>query len=150
MTSTLRLKKEHDEIKHHPPCNCSASPRDNNIYQWNAMIYGPSETPYEGGIFKLNIIYPQTYPFKPPKINFITKVYHPNIDTSGNICLDILKDKWSPALTVSKILLSICSLMNEPNPDDPLMPDIANEYTNNIELFNANAQSWTKIYAQCD
>jgi len=150
MTSTLRLKKEYDEIKQHPPCNCSASPHDNNIYQWSAMIYGPSETPYEGGIFKLNIIYPQTYPFKPPKINFITKVYHPNMDTSGNICLDILKDKWSPALTVSKILLSICSLMNEPNPDDPLMPDIANEYTNNIELFNTNARSWTKIYAQCD
>jgi|TARA_B110000971_G_scaffold221752_1_gene270369 ubiquitin-conjugating enzyme E2 D/E len=112
------------------------------------MIYGPSDTPYEGGIFKLNIIYPQTYPFKPPKINFVTKVYHPNIDTSGNICLDILKDKWSPALTISKILLSICSLMDEPNPDDPLMPEIAKEYTNNNTLFNINASSWTKIYAQ--
>ena len=148
MTSVIRLKKECDDIRNNPPCNCSASPNDNNMYHWSAMIYGPSGTPYEGGLFKLNIIYPQTYPFKPPKINFITKVYHPNIDTSGNICLDILKDKWSPALTISKILLSICSLMDEPNPDDPLMPEIAKEYTNNNPLFNINARSWTKIYAQ--
>jgi ubiquitin-conjugating enzyme E2 D/E len=148
MTSVIRLKKEYDDIRTNPPCNCSASPNDNNMYHWSAMIYGPSDTPYEGGIFKLNIIYPQTYPFKPPKINFVTKVYHPNIDTSGNICLDILKDKWSPALTISKILLSICSLMDEPNPDDPLMPEIAKEYTNNNTLFNINASSWTKIYAQ--
>jgi ubiquitin-conjugating enzyme E2 D len=148
MTSVIRLKKECDDIRTNPPCNCSASPNDNNMYHWSAMIYGPSDTPYEGGIFKLNIIYPQTYPFKPPKINFVTKVYHPNIDTSGNICLDILKDKWSPALTISKILLSICSLMDEPNPDDPLMPEIAKEYTNNNTLFNINARSWTKIYAQ--
>ena len=148
MTSVLRLQKEYAEINKHPPCNCSASPNDNNMYRWSAMIYGPSDTPYEGGLFKLNIIYPQTYPFKPPKINFVTKVYHPNIDTSGNICLDILKDKWSPALTISKILLSICSLLNEPNPDDPLMPEIAKEYTTNNTLFNINASSWTKIYAQ--
>ncbi len=148
MTSIIRLKKEFEEISNNPPCNCSAEPDPENMYKWSAVIYGPSDTPYEGGIFKLNIIYPQTYPFKPPKINFITKVYHPNIDTSGNICLDILKDKWSPALTVTKILLSICSLMNEPNPDDPLMPDIANEFSDNLPLFKQNASSWTKIYAQ--
>jgi len=147
MASVTRLNKEYNEISNNPPSNCSAYPKENNIYEWNAQIYGPSDTPYEGGIFNLSIYYPSNYPFKPPKINFITKVYHPNIDSSGSICLDILKDKWSPALTISKVLLSICSLMDEPNPDDPLVPDIANEYINNRKQYNETAKTWTSIYA---
>lgn len=148
MAAVNRLKKESEDILKNPPGNCNAYPNKENIYSWTAQIYGPGDTPYEGGVFKLNIIYPKDYPFKPPKINFITKVYHPNIDTSGNICLDILKDKWSPALTISKILLSICSLLNEPNPKDPLMPDIATEFTNNRKLYESNATMWTQIYAK--
>jgi len=148
MAAVNRLKKESEDILKNPPGNCNAYPNKENIYSWTAQIYGPGDTPYEGGVFKLNIIYPKDYPFKPPKINFITKVYHPNIDTSGNICLDILKDKWSPALTISKILLSICSLLNEPNPKDPLMPDIAKEFTNNRKLYESNAKMWTQIYAK--
>ena len=147
MSALIRLKKEYEEMKKNPPCNCNAKPDDENIYNWTAQIFGPSETPYEGGVFELNIVYPSNYPFKPPKINFLTKVYHPNIDSSGNICLDILKDKWSPALTISKILLSICSLLNEPNPDDPLMPDIAKEYSENRGLYEDNAKTWTQVYA---
>ena len=87
MAALTRLNKEYKEMMNNPPCNCSAEPMDSNIYQWSAQIYGPSETPYEGGVFRLQIVYPSNYPFKPPKINFITKVYHPNIDSSGNICL---------------------------------------------------------------
>lgn len=147
MSALIRLKKEYEEMQKNPPCNCNAKPDDENIYNWTAQIFGPSETPYEGGVFQLNIVYPSNYPFKPPKINFLTKVYHPNIDSSGNICLDILKDKWSPALTISKILLSICSLLNEPNPDDPLMPDIAKEYSENRGLYEDNAKTWTQVYA---
>ena len=145
--ASIRLQKEFNEIKKDPPSNCSASPVSDNIYEWGAQLYGPKATPYEGGIFNLHILYPPNYPFKPPKINFITKVYHPNIDSSGNICLDILKDNWSPALTISKVLLSICSLMNEPNPSDPLVPDIAKEYTTDRELYTKNANSWTLVYA---
>lgn len=148
MAAVNRLKKESHDILTNPPGNCNAYPNKENIYSWSAQIYGPEDTPYEGGVFKLNIVYPKDYPFKPPKINFITKVYHPNIDTSGNICLDILKDKWSPALTISKILLSICSLLNEPNPNDPLMPDIAKEFTDNKNLYESNAKMWTQIYAK--
>jgi|TARA_B110000977_G_C11084844_1_gene494284 ubiquitin-conjugating enzyme E2 D/E len=148
MAAINRLKKESEDILKNPPGNCNACPNNDNIYNWSAQIYGPTDTAYEGGVFRLNIIYPKNYPFKPPKINFTTKVYHPNIDTSGNICLDILKDKWSPALTISKILLSICSLLNEPNPKDPLMPDIAKEFTDNRSLYEANAKTWTQIYAK--
>ena len=108
---------------------------------------GPSETPYQGGVFYLEIHFPADYPFKPMKINFTTKIYHPNIDSSGNICLDILKSNWSPALTISKVLLSICSLLDEPNPDDPLVIEIANLYKNNRSKFIANATEWTLTYA---
>ncbi|CAM9795732.1 unnamed protein product [Pylaiella littoralis] len=86
---------------------------------------GPDDSPYAGGVFFLNIHFPADYPFKPPKVNFTTRIYHCNINSNGGICLDILKDQWSPALTISKVLLSICSLLTDPNPDDPLVPEIA-------------------------
>jgi ubiquitin-conjugating enzyme E2 D/E len=88
---------------------------------------GPEDSPYSGGVFFLNIYFPTDYPFKPPKITFATRIYHPNINSNGGICLDILKDQWSPALTISKgifliiVLLSISSLLTDPNPDDPLV-----------------------------
>ena len=147
MSGLLRLQRELEHIKKDPPTNCFAKPDGDNLFKWNAQIYGPENTPYHGGVFHLNINFPTTYPFKPPKINFETKVYHPNINSVGSICLDILKDKWSPALTISMVLMSICSLLNDPNPDDPLVPDIANEYTSNRKTFNETAMSWTTIYA---
>src|ERR1700744_4433302 len=113
-----------------------------------ATIMGPAKTPYENGVFNLEIQFPPDYPFKPPKIRFTTKVYHCNINSSGGICLDILKDNWSPALTISKVLLSICSLFSDPNPDDPLVPEIAKLYKTNRKQHDANALEWTRKYAQ--
>jgi ubiquitin-conjugating enzyme E2 D/E len=142
-----RLQKELNEIIKDTPANCSAGLLNNDLFIWQATIIGPTETPYEGGIFHLKMVFPTDYPFKAPSVTFTTRIYHPNINENGSICLDILKDQWSPVLTVSKLLLSICSLLNEPNPNDPLMPSIANLYKTNREQFNANAKEYTLKYA---
>ena len=146
MTDT-RIKKELEVLKNDPPFNCSAGPQDDDIYHWQATLMGPTDTPYAGGLFFLDIRFPKDYPFKPPKVYFITKIYHPNINAGGGICLDILKDQWSPALTISKVLLSICSLLDEPNPDDPLVPSIADQYIKDRDKYNAAAREWTILYA---
>jgi ubiquitin-conjugating enzyme E2 D/E len=130
-----------------PPDNCSAGIKDTDIFVWEATIMGPTDTPYFGGIFTLTISIPTDYPFKPPKVQFITKIYHPNISPQGAICLDILKDKWSPALNISNILLSICSLLDDPNPDDPLVPDIADLFKRNKERYRQNAIMYTQKFA---
>lgn len=128
--------------------NITAGPvSDENIFSWTATIIGPKDSPYEGGIFLLSIDFPKDYPFKPPKINFTTKIYHPNINSGGSICLDILNSQWSPALTISKTLLSICSLLTDPNPDDPLVSSIAHLYKNDREKYNDEAKLWTQKYA---
>ena len=147
MSALIRLKRELDLIKQSPPASCSAGIVKDDIFHWKATILGPSDSPYEGGIFHLDIQFPENYPFKPPKVKFITRIYHPNISAKGLICVDILKTNWSPALTTSKLLLSICSLLTDPNPDDPLEPDIAYEYKHNRNEFINNARSWTTIYA---
>ena len=108
---------------------------------------GPADSPFAGGIFNLEIHFPTDYPFKPPKVLFKTKIYHPNIHPQGQICLDILKDMWSPALTISKVLLSICSLLTDPNPKDPLCPEIAKEYMENRPEYEIKAREWTQAYA---
>jgi ubiquitin-conjugating enzyme E2 D/E len=111
------------------------------------MIIGPTKTPYEGGMFRLKIYFPVDYPFKSPKVIFTTKIYHPNINSGGIICLDILKTQWSPALTISKVLLSICSLLNDPNPNDPLEPVIAKQYVEDKAKYEDIARQWTLQYA---
>jgi ubiquitin-conjugating enzyme E2 D/E len=147
MSSANRIQKELSLLMKDPPDNCSAGPVDDDIFHWEGTIMGPTETVYEGGVFNLDIQFPKNYPFKPPKVRFQTKIYHPNINSGGFICLDIFKDNWSPALTISKVLLSICSLLTDPNPDDPLVVDIADEYVNEREKYNETAKTWTQIYA---
>ena len=129
-----RICKELVDLGRDPPANCSAGPVDeNDQFKWQATIMGPDDSPYTGGIFFLNIQFPPDYPFKPPKVTFQTRIYHPNINSNGSICLDILKDQWSPALTVNKVLLSISSLLTDPNPEDPLVTEIASLYKTNVD-----------------
>lgn len=141
-----RLKKEYNDLIKEPIESCSAG-FTNDITKWEATIFGPSDTPYSGGVFKLNLEFTQDYPFKPPNVYFTTPIYHCNINERGGICLDLLKTNWSPALSVSKLLLSICSLLAEPNPDDPLMPEIARLYKSNRKLHDINAKNYTNKYA---
>ncbi|CAO3623162.1 unnamed protein product [Mucor hiemalis] len=130
-----RISKELAEISLDPPSNCSAGPKADNLYNWGSTISGP------------NVKFPPEYPFKPPKITFRTRIYHCNINSQGAICLDILKDNWSPALTISKVLLSICSLLTDANPHDPLVGSIAQEYLTDREGHDKTAREWTQRYA---
>ncbi|XP_011906163.1 PREDICTED: ubiquitin-conjugating enzyme E2 D1 isoform X2 [Cercocebus atys] len=142
-----RSKKELSDLQRDPPAHCSAGPVGDDLFHWQATIMGPPDSAYQGGVFFLTVHFPTDYPFKPPKIAFTTKIYHPNINSNGSICLDILRSQWSPALTVSKVLLSICSLLCDPNPDDPLVPDIAQIYKSDKEKYNRHAREWTQKYA---
>lgn len=93
-----RIQKERAMLDEDPPANCSAGPESSDdLFRWTATIFGPEDTPYHGGVFQLVIVFPDDYPFHPPKVQFRTKIFHPNINTHGQICVDILKDAWTPA-----------------------------------------------------
>jgi ubiquitin-conjugating enzyme E2 D len=138
-----RLKNEWQKLKDDPLDNISAGPINKDFYNWEANIIGPSNSVYQGAIFHLTLNIPENYPFKPPKIKFTTPIYHPNINKFGDICLDTITTNWSPIMSIGKVLLSICSLLTDPNPDDPLEPQIAELYKNNRAEYNRNARLFT-------
>jgi ubiquitin-conjugating enzyme E2 D/E len=142
-----RIQKELDDLRTTPIETCTAGPTANDLYVWAATLVGPKDSPYEGGVFHLSLVLPTNYPFKPPRVTFTTKIFHPNISLTGAICLDILKDQWSPALSIAKVLLSISSLLTDANPKDPLVPDIARLYVENRPEFDRTAREWTRLYA---
>ena len=150
----LRLKKEMEMIEKDPPPGCSAWAAGDSVHELEAVIQGADDTPYAKGCFRLRITVPQRYPFEPPKVHFVTPIYHPNIDSAGRICLDILnmpdgngKGAWKPSLNLKTVLLSIRLLMSEPNPDDGLMVDIPHEYIHNRALFERTAVERTRLHA---
>ncbi|XP_053112195.1 ubiquitin-conjugating enzyme E2 D3 isoform X2 [Hemicordylus capensis] len=143
----LGIRGELSDLARDPPAQCSAGPVGDDMFHWQATIMGPNDSPYQGGVFFLTIHFPTDYPFKPPKVAFTTRIYHPNINSNGSICLDILRSQWSPALTISKVLLSICSLLCDPNPDDPLVPEIARIYKTDRDKYNRISREWTQKYA---
>merc|ERR1712002_1104561 len=110
-------------------------------------VSGPEESPFQGGVFKLELFLPEDYPMTAPKVRFITRIYHPNIDKLGRICLDILKDKWSPALQIRTVLLSIQALLSAPNPDNPLENHVAQQWKDNEAQAIRTAKEWTSRFA---
>ena len=135
-----------------PGPGISAWPVDeSDMMHLQAQIQGPQESPYHGGLYNLTVDIPDRYPFEPPRVRFVTPIYHPNIDSDGRICLDTLKmqphGSWSPSVNINTLLLTIRVLMGNPNADDGLVPDITEEYKRDITLWKRKAAEHTKLNA---
>lgn len=142
-----RILKETARLQHEPVPGLEVTVFEDNGRHFDVKVDGPEDTPFEGGTFKLELFLPEEYPMAPPKVRFLTKIYHPNIDKLGRICLDILKDKWSPALQMRTVLLSIQALLSEPNPNDPLDANVAKHWNTNLDGAKQQAREWTTKYA---
>ena len=148
MMALRRIVKELKDFECDPPEGCSAGPVGDDLFTWRAVISGPKDTAYEGGTWFLDIQFSKEHPFKAPKVRFSTPIYHSNINDKGGISLGILKDNWSPALTISPVLSSIRKLLKEPHTDDPLCPDIARLYKTNRKLHDRNANQLAVKFAE--
>ncbi|KAG4305319.1 hypothetical protein PORY_001489 [Pneumocystis oryctolagi] len=148
MTLPKRILKETERLISDPPPGIIAESCQDNLRYFQIKIEGPAQSAYENGIFRLELFLPEEYPMVAPKVRFLTKIYHPNIDRLGRICMDILKNAWSPALQIRTVLLSIQALLSTPNPDDPLDQSIGQEFLYNRETFDATAKEWTRLYAK--
>jgi ubiquitin-protein ligase len=146
--SIQRLGMELKNSQENPIPGVHLAPSSENLREWTATINGPVDTPYEGGAFQLRIDIPEGYPFKPPKVCFLTRIFHPNIYTNGKICLDILTaEKWTPLFTLVSILQSLQSLLNDPNPDSPANCDAGKLYRNDRFAYNEKVRSDVLKYA---
>jgi len=143
-----RINREIADLKKEDLGGMSLEPDESNLFHWKASIPGPEGSPYEGGVFNLNVELCEDYPFSAPKVTFATRIYHMNISDRGHVCIDVLKQNWSPALSLYKVLLSLSSLLTDPNPKDPLVTPIANEYLRNRQKHDNTAREWTRLYAQ--
>ncbi|EIW81534.1 hypothetical protein CONPUDRAFT_165646 [Coniophora puteana RWD-64-598 SS2] len=143
-----RVNKEISDCKNDKTSNITIDLIGDSPFHLKGSFPGPSGTPYEGGHFEVDIAIPESYPFQPVKMKFITKVYHPNVSSaSGAICLDILKDAWSPVLTLKSTLISLQSLLCSPEPNDPQDAEVAKHYTTSKKSFEDTARYWTQVYA---
>ena len=149
MTSGVnaRILKETQKLKSDPIEGIIAERDTNNERYFHVQVIGPKDSPYEGGKFKIEIYLPEEYPMVPPKVLFKTKIYHPNIDFLGRICLDILKKEWSPALQIRTVLLSIICLISKPNTEDPLNEKVNEHWLKDEKDAKKTAKEWTKNYA---
>jgi ubiquitin-conjugating enzyme E2 D/E len=130
-----------------PPAGCHAGPASNNLSQWVGSIKGPEGTPYSEGTWLLSIWFPANYPFKPPHIRFTTPIYHPNVTTDGYFHLRELGDHWSPTFTIPEILLAIVEFIKEPDPDNPMVAEIAYQYRLDRKAFNEVCKEHVAKYA---
>lgn len=144
--------KEMQAVKDDPEAHITLEfVNESDIHHLKGSFEGPPGTPYENGKFVVDIEVPMEYPFKPPKMNFDTKVYHPNVSSvTGAICLDILKNAWSPVITLKSALISLQALLQSPEPSDPQDAEVAQHHMKDRESFNKTAALWTKLYASPD
>ena len=146
-----RMKREFELLQNDPPHGVGAWPSGDSMTKLESSMTGPEDSPFAGGTFRLSVEVTQRYPFEAPKIRFLTKIYHPNIDTGGRICLDTLKmpphGTWVPSMNISTTLQHIRLLMATPNADDGLMPEITAQYKSNRRLFEKTAKEWTARHA---
>mmetsp|Transcript_13541 Transcript_13541/g.15496 ORF Transcript_13541/g.15496 Transcript_13541/m.15496 type:complete len:151 (+) Transcript_13541:44-496(+) len=147
-TPTPRIIKETKTLSTDKVAGIDAVVNQDNYRHFYVKIEGPPGTAYEGGIFNAELFLPDDYPMSPPKVVFNTKIYHPNIDNLGRICLDILKKNWSPALQIRSVLLSIQALLSSPNPDDPLNNEAAKHWETDEKGALAKAKEYTTKYAK--
>jgi len=147
---SLLLKKQLKELSKHPVEGFSAGLLDDsNIFEWEVVIVGPPDTPYEGGLFKATLIFPHEYPMKPPKMKFVSEMWHPNVYEAGEVCISILhapgedkwgyekaSERWLPIHTVESILVSVISMLASPNDESPANIEAAKEWRENRSAFN--------------
>eukprot|EP00928_Gymnodinium_smaydae_P058154 TRINITY_DN4137_c0_g1_i2.p1 TRINITY_DN4137_c0_g1~~TRINITY_DN4137_c0_g1_i2.p1 ORF type:complete len:172 (-),score=17.59 TRINITY_DN4137_c0_g1_i2:98-550(-) len=141
-----RIKGELQDLEKEPLANCSVGPIGDNLFRWQAKLTGPPDSVYQGGVFFLNIDFPADYPWRPPKCHFITKIYHCNVNSSGVIGLNLLKEDWSPAIGISKVLREIFSLLTDANPYDPQIPEIAEVFLKDRAKHDQTAREWVQKY----
>ncbi|KAI0794845.1 ubiquitin-conjugating enzyme/RWD-like protein [Abortiporus biennis] len=147
-TTLKRIQREIADLKKEDLGDITLGPSGDNLFLWKATLPGPEGSVYEGGVFEVEINLPHDYPFSAPRMTFRTRIYHMNISDRGGICIDILKHNWSPALSLFKVILSLSSLLTDPNPKDPLVPSIATEYIRNRKQHDNTARQWTQQYAR--
>lgn len=149
--AVARIKREFKEViksEEVAKCHIKLELKNNCFTELRGEIAGPPETPYEGGTFILDIVIPETYPFNPPKVRFVTQIWHPNISSvTGAICLDILKDQWAAAMTLRTVLLSLQALLSAAEPDDPQDAVVAKQFREHPDTFKKTARHWASIYA---
>eukprot|EP01059_Diplonema_ambulator_P036121 TRINITY_DN887_c0_g4_i1.p2 TRINITY_DN887_c0_g4~~TRINITY_DN887_c0_g4_i1.p2 ORF type:complete len:147 (+),score=39.03 TRINITY_DN887_c0_g4_i1:759-1199(+) len=142
-----RLRKEFTDLLRDPLEGIMVSPVSNtDLFTWKAAVMAPEGSIYEGGVFFIKLEFPRDYPFKAPRVRFVTKIYHPNINTNGGSCLDIIYN-WAPSLTIRKVLYACRRLLTEFEPDDPLEPEIALLYKREHAVFVERARQWTQRHA---
>ncbi|KAB5594094.1 Ubiquitin-conjugating enzyme E2 [Ceratobasidium theobromae] len=137
-------RSELKEIQNNPVQGLSVVTDDDNMLTWNCAIKALDDSPYKKGIFKFKVVLPDDYPFKPPVVTFLTKIYHPGVNEEGQICLPILRDEWKPGVSLSAVLSTISQKINNPSPDDPYEPAIAAQLKDNKSEFLVKAQEWTE------
>jgi|TARA_B110000091_G_scaffold156943_1_gene167207 ubiquitin-conjugating enzyme E2 D/E len=126
----------------------NATPVGEDLNKWNLVILGPPNSPYEDGTFRVKLRFPPQYPFKPPSVKFLTKIYHPNVTaTEGEVCPTLLSENWAPHLNIRYVMECLRTLLLCPNEEDPMDENIGQQYRENRQEFNVMARKWTKLHA---